>query len=427
MMPTNPSQAPANTPAAAAAPRNSALKASDYRLTVYACFNGYIAQAVVNNFLPLLFITFTTTFGINFEELSILISLNFFLQLLMDAFAGKYVDRIGYKPSMIAAHIMCAVGLISLGILPFLLPNAFTGIVISVIVYALGGGLIEVMVSPIVEAAPSDDKEQTMSLLHSFYSWGQVLVVLIFVGFVALFGADAWPVLAMLFGLIPVAGIFMFAKAPMPSIVDEDERINFGELMRRPAMWFFCVMMICSAAAELGMSQWSSAFAESGLGVSKVVGDLAGPCAFAAMMGLARIFYARYGHKIDLRNAIHYSAALCVVSYLLVALSPWAALSLIGCALTGLSVGLMAPGLLSLGAQKIPNGGTPMFSLMQFSQDIGGTFGPLAIGAIAGIFGDDLHVGLLSATIFPLIMFIATVGKGVRKRMGTGGELGQAA
>lgn len=405
------------------APPVRALKNSDYRLTVYACFNGYIAQAVVNNFLPLLFVTFTTTFGINLEELSILISLNFFLQLLMDAFAGKYVDRIGYKPSMIAAHIMCATGLFSLAFLPFLLPDAFIGIIISVIVYALGGGLIEVMVSPVVEAAPSDNKDQTMSLLHSFYSWGQVLVVLIFVAYIALFGADAWPVLAVVFALIPTAGIAMFTKAPMPAIMGEDERIDFGALLRRPAMWFFCVMMVCAAAAELGMSQWSSAFAESGLGVSKVVGDLAGPCAFAAMMGLARIFYARYGHKIDLRNAIHYSAALCVVSYLLVALSPWAALSLVGCALTGLAVGVMAPGLMSLGAQKIPNGGTPMFSLMQFSQDIGGTFGPLAVGAIAGIFGEDLHAGLLAATIFPLIMFIATVGKNVRRRMGTGGEL----
>lgn len=423
-MPTKPHDAP-QTPDYAPTSTSSrdtsrlTIKESDYRLTIYASFNGYIAQAVVNNFLPLLFITFTQTFGINFEELSVLIGLNFFLQLLMDAFAGRYVDRIGYKPSMIAAHIFCATGLVLLAFLPFVLPNPFIGIVIPVTLYALGGGLIEVLVSPVVEATPSPNKDQTMSLLHSFYSWGQVGVVLVFVLFISIFGAASWPVLAVLFALIPTVGIAMFARAPMPTVVEEDQRINFVELLKRPAIWFFCLLMIASSAAELAMSQWSSAFAEAGLGVSKVVGDLAGPAAFAVMMGLARIFYAKFGHKIDLRNAIHWSAALGVASFLMAALVPNPVISLIGVALTGLAVGIMAPGLFSLGAQKIPNGGTPMFSLLTFSQDIGGVMGPIAVGTFAGIFGDNLHNGLLIATIFPLIIFLATVRKSVRHRMGT--------
>jgi MFS family permease len=386
---------------------------------VYACFNDYIAQAVVNNFLPLLFITFTQTFGINLEELSVLISANFFIQLLVDAFAGRYVDRIGYKTSMIAANALCAIGLVSLAFLPFMLPNAFVGIIISVVVYAIGGGLVEVLISPIIEATPSENNDQMMSLLHSFYSWGQVGVVVVFVGFISLFGAGNWPILSIIFALIPAASFLMFLKAPMPTIVEEDERIDFKGLLRRPAMWFFCIMLVCAAAAELSMSQWSSAFAESGLGVSKVIGDLAGPASFAAMMGISRIFYARFGERLDLRAFIHWSSVLCVISYLVVAMVPIPAVSLVACALTGLSVGIMAPGLMSLGAQKIPNGGTPMFSLFSFSQDIGGTIGPLAVGAMAGIFGENLHVGLLFATVFPLMMFIMTVKKSVRNRMGT--------
>ncbi|MCI1902061.1 MAG: MFS transporter [Bifidobacteriaceae bacterium] len=391
---------------------------TSYRLTAYACFNGYIAQAVVNTFLPLLFITFTQTFGISIEELSILISANFFLQLLVDIFAGRYVDRIGYKTSIVAANALCATGLIMLSFMPFIMPSAFAGIIISVVVYAVGGGLIEVLISPIIEAIPSDNNDQMMSLLHSFYSWGQVGVVVVFVGFVALFGAGSWPILSLLFALIPAVSLLMFAKAPMPSIVDDDNRIDFVELLRRPAMWFFCLMLICAAAAELSMSQWSSAFAEAGLGVSKVVGDLAGPAAFAAMMGISRILYARWGERVDLRALIHWSATLCVVTYIVTAIAPMPALSLLACALTGLTVGIMAPGLMSLGAQKIPNGGTPMFSLFSFSQDVGGTLGPLAVGAVAGAFGDSLHVGLLFAAVFPLIMFIATVKKSVRHRMG---------
>lgn len=395
------------------------IRNSDYRITTYACFNDYIAQAVVNNFLPLLFITFTNTFGINLEELSVLISANFFIQLLVDAFAGKYVDRIGYKTSMIAANALCAAGLIGLSFLPFVLPNAFVGIIISVIVYAVGGGLIEVLLSPIIEATPSDNDDQMMSLLHSFYSWGQVGVVLVFVAFISLFGAHNWPILSVLFALIPITSLLMFLKAPMPTIVEEEDRIDFKGLVRRPAMWFFCIMLVCAAAAELSMSQWSSAFAESGLGVSKVIGDLAGPASFAAMMGISRLFYARFGERLDLRAFIHWSSVLCVISYLVVALVPNPAVSLIACALTGLSVGIMAPGLMSLGAQKIPNGGTPMFSLFSLSQDVGGTIGPLIVGAMAGLFGNSLHAGLLFATIFPLMMFASTFRKSVRHRMGS--------
>jgi fucose permease len=257
-----------------------------------------------------------------------------------------------------------------------------------------------------------------MSLLHSFYSWGQVGVVIVFVVFVAIFGAGSWPVLALLFALIPAATLAMFARAPMPTIVEEDARVDFMELLRRPAMWFFCLLLICAAAAELSMSQWSSAFAEAGLGVSKVVGDLAGPASFAAMMGISRILYARFGERVDLRALIHWSATLCVITYVLTALAPIPGISLLACALTGLTVGIMAPGLMSLGAQKIPNGGTPMFSLFSLSQDIGGTLGPLMVGAIAGAFGDSLHIGLLFAAIFPLVMFAATVRKSVRRRMG---------
>ncbi|MBT1166639.1 MFS transporter [Bifidobacterium simiarum] len=383
--------------------------APNYDRTVVACFNGYVTQAVVNNFLPLLFVTLSTSLHMTLTELSSLITVNFVTQLAVDVFAGKYVDRIGYKRCIIAAHICAAVGLIALGVLPQHVPHPYAALLASIFLYAIGGGLIEVMVSPIVEACPTRHKAQAMSLLHSFYCWGQLATVGVSTLFFAVLGIGAWPYLACLWALIPLAGIVMFAKSPMPEIVPEGvERMSSGTLLRRPLFYLLFVMMLCAGAAEQGMAQWASAFAETGLGVSKTIGDLAGPAAFALTMALSRTLYGVIGRKINLRACIAGSAVLCVTMYLLAALSPMPVLGLVGCALTGFTVGIMWPGTFSLAAERMPGGGTLMFALFAVAGDLGCSAGPAVVGLVAAANAGSLHAGLLAGTVFAVGLLVCT-------------------
>ena len=336
-----------------------------YKHTERACFTGYIVQAVVNNFVPLLFLTFQKQFGIPLSQVTLLITLNFLLQLAVDGASVFFIDRIGYRASALLAHGFAALGLIFLAVLPSVLPSAFAGLLISVLFYAVGGGLLEVIISPIVEACPTPNKAGAMSLLHSFYCWGQLGTVAISTLFLFAFGTGSWPVLACLWAIVPAIGIAMFAGAPMPRIVPEGTAtMRFADLSKKPVFYLMFLMMLCAGAAEQGMSQWASAFAESGLGVTKVIGDLAGPAAFALMMGLSRTIYGVLGHRLDLTAFIASSSVLCVAMYLTAALTTAPVLGLLACALTGFSVGIMWPGTFSMAADAMPGGGTLMFALL---------------------------------------------------------------
>ena len=381
--------------------------AANYDRTVVACFIGYVTQAVINNFMPLLFVTFAATFGISMARLSALITVNFITQLIVDVLAGRFVDRIGYKPCIIAAHVAALAGLLVLGLVPTHVADPYPAILAAIILYALGGGLIEVMVSPIVEACPSEHKAKAMSLLHSFYCWGQLGTVVISTLFLFAFGTGSWPVLACLWGVVPIAGIVMFAGAPMPRIVPEGTAtMRFIDLARRPVFYLMFLMMLCAGAAEQGMSQWASTFAESGLGVTKVVGDLAGPAAFALMMGLARTIYGVLGHRLNLTVFIAGSSVLCVAMYLTAALSPSPALGLAACAITGFSVGIMWPGTFSMAADAMPGGGTLMFALLAVAGDLGCAGGPAVVGFIASAHGDSLQTGLLFGSVFAAMLLV---------------------
>ncbi len=279
---------------------------NNFQRTIHACFAGYIIQAVVNNFVPLLFLTFQETYGIPLSRITLLVTVNFGLQLLVDLASVGFVDRIGYRASLIMAHILCAAGLISLAVLPGLFSDVFYGILLSVMIYAVGGGLLEVLLSPVVEACPSDHKEQTMSLLHSFYCWGHVGVVLLSTIFFAVFGIRNWKILTCLWALIPLCNMTAFAGAPLRPVIEEGETgYSLRKLAGKKIFWIFMLMMLCAGASEQAVSQWASTFAEKGLGVSKTVGDLAGPMAFAAMMGISRMFYGKYGRKMDQIGRAH--------------------------------------------------------------------------------------------------------------------------
>ncbi len=381
-----------------------------YRHTIFACFLGYIVQAVVNNFLPLLFLTFHTTYQIPLSRITLLITFNFALQLTIDLLSASFIDRIGCRASAVLAHVFAAAGLILLTVLPDRMSDPFLGILISVMIYALGGGLLEVLVSPIVEACPTDNKATAMSMLHSFYCWGQVGVTLLSTLFFITAGISHWRLLALLWTLLPLANIALFSLVPIADLIPEGEKgLTLRELLSGKLFRILMLMMFCAGACEMAVCQWSSTFAELGLKVSKTTGDLAGPMFFAVMQGTARTIYGKKGEKIDLLKFMTCSGLLCVAAYLMISLSPWPALSLMGCGVCGLAVGIMWPGTFSLAAAGIRGGGTLMFALFALAGDLGCSLGPSLVGWVAGALGDNLNAGILCAAIFPVLMVVGLI------------------
>lgn len=377
----------------------------NYNATIYACYLGYITQAVVNNFAPLLFLIFARDFGLSLAQITFITSVNFAVQLLVDLLSVRVVDKVGYRPCIIIAHILAAAGILGLSVLPFVLP-AYTGLMICVVLYAIGGGLIEVMISPIVEACPTERKEAAMSLLHSFYCWGHVALVLLTTAFLSIFGEHSWRVLACLWALIPLGNIILFRLVPIADINAGHEKLSLGRLLRQPIFWLLIVLMVCAGASEQAISQWASAFAESGLKISKSLGDLAGPCLFAVLMGTARALYGKYADRIPLKGFMAGSSVMCIICYLLASLSGNALLAMVGCALCGFSVGIFWPGTFSLAALALPGGGTAMYALMALAGDLGCSAGPTVVGLVADASQGSLQAGLLVAIVFPVLMLL---------------------
>lgn len=382
---------------------------NNYKHTIAASYIGYITQAIVNNFAPLLFLTFHNVYHIPLDKIGLLVTINFGTQLIVDLISAKFADKIGYRISIVAAHVFAALGLIGLGVLPDLFSNSYIGICISVVLYAVGGGLTEVLISPIVEACPTDGKSAAMSLLHSFYCWGSVLVVLLSTILFSLLGMNSWKLVSCLWAIIPIFNAFYFAQVPIASLVENGESMTIRTLLKTKIFWILVLLMVCAGASELAMSQWASAFAESGLNVSKTVGDLAGPCFFAVLMGSSRVFHAKFAEKVKLTKYLGICALVCITSYLLASLSPVAILSLIGCGICGLSVGAMWPGTFSLASEKCTKGGTAMFALLALAGDTGCSLGPTTVGFVSSALGDDLKAGLLSAVVFPFLLLIGLI------------------
>lgn len=383
---------------------------NEYNKTITACFTAYIVQAIVNNFVPLLFLTFQRSYGIPLSQITLLVTFNFGVQLLVDLLSVSFVDKIGYRASMIIAHVLSAAGLALLTILPEVMPTPFAGILIAVMVYAIGGGLLEVLVSPVVEACPSDNKEKTMSMLHSFYCWGHVGVVLLSTAFFQVFGTQNWKVMALLWAIVPACNAFAFTRVPIASLMEEGEKgLTIRELFGIKIFWVLLIMMVCAGASEQAVSQWASTFAEKGLGISKTLGDLAGPMMFAILMGASRAFYGKYGDRINLDKFMIYSSCLCILSYLGVSLLPVPQLSLAACAICGLSVGIMWPGTFSKASAALPRGGTAMFALLALGGDLGCSGGPTLVGMVSSALGDNLKMGILAGIIFPVLLLTGVV------------------
>lgn len=376
-----------------------------YNKTITACFVGYIVQAIINNFVPLLFLTFERTYQIPLSQITLLVTINFGVQLFVDLLSVKFVDKIGYRASMVIAHLCSATGLVLLTILPEVMDPAFLGILTAVVVYAIGGGLLEVLVSPIVEACPSDHKEKAMSMLHSFYCWGHVGVVALSTLYFYIVGISNWKLLAVIWAVIPLANALAFTKVPIAPLLPEGESgLRMKDLLGMKLFWILFIMMVCAGASEQAVSQWASTFAEQALGITKTLGDLAGPMAFAILMGASRFFYGKYGDRIDLDRFMIFSSLLCILSYLGISLIPVPLVSLAACAVCGLSVGIMWPGTFSKASQALRRGGTAMFALLALGGDVGCSGGPTLVGLISSSLNDNLKAGILAAIIFPVLL-----------------------
>lgn len=373
-----------------------------YARTVRACFAGYVTQAIINNFLPLLFTTFHAQYALSLTRISLLVTFNFGVQLAVDLAASVLADRIGYRRCMVLAHVFCGAGLAGLAILPQAMPSPFAGILLCVTVYAVGGGLLEVLVSPIVEHCPGEQKAGRMSLLHSFYCWGTVAVVLLSTLFFTAFGTARWRVLACLWALLPFGNAVVFLRVPIPPTPHEARGTSMRALFRSQLFYVVLLLMFCSGAAEQAISQWASAFTETAVGVSKTTGDLLGTMMFSVLMGLSRLFYGRKSAFIPLRRFMVGCTVLSAAGYLLSALSPHPVGGLLGCAVCGLAVGIFWPGVTSLAAQHI-RGGTAMFAFMALAGDVGCASGPTFVGLLSDRAG-DLHTGILAAICFPLLL-----------------------
>lgn len=384
-------------------------KTKNYKKTLIACYLGFITQAISANFAPLLFLTFKESYEISLEVIALIPMIFYLTQLLVDFVAVKFADVVGYRTCVVVSQVVSALGLIMMAFLPELFPNPFVGIIIAVVLYSIGSGLIEVLLSPIVEACPFENKSGVMSLLHSFYCWGAVGVVLGSTLFFAVFGTSHWQILTLIWAAVPLLNTFNFLFCPIERLVEDGEGMRIGQLLRLPLFLLMILLMVCVGASEATMTQWASAFTESALAVSKTVGDLAGPCLLAVFMGLSRAFYGKKSEKLDLTKAMLGCGALCVACYLLAALSPISIIGLIGCALCGLSVGIMWPGTISISSQKCPRGGTAMFAFLALAGDLGAAIGPAMVGGIADAAGGNLKTGLLFASLFPTLMIFGLI------------------
>ena len=381
----------------------------NYKKTLIACYLGFVTQAIAANFAPLLFLTFHNDYDIPLGRIALISSVFFATQLVVDILCARFADTIGYRKCVVGSQLLSAVGLIGLAFLPQVTPDPFAGIMISTVLYAIGSGLTEVLVSPIVEACPFEHKEAAMSLLHSFYCWGSVAVILLSTLFFALFGIENWKWLSCIWAIIPLYNVFNFAVCPIEHPTEGGKGMSIGSLLKVPLFWLSILLMVCAGASELSMAQWASAFTESALGLSKSMGDIAGPCMFAVTMGISRSLYGKYGDKLDLMKFMIGSGVLCFACYITASLSEIPLLGLVGCIVCGFSVGIMWPGTISICSAKIPSGGTAMFALLAMAGDLGGALGPAVVGNISQNAGDNIQKGMFAGCVFPLVLIISVL------------------
>ncbi len=386
---------------------NDAAPKDPYKRTLYASYLDYVVQGIVNNVNPILLIYYQRLLGLPLTKISVLIAVNFAVQIATDLLSSRYVGKVGIRKCMLLANGISALGLIGIAVFPMLCANAYPALLAATVLNAVGGGLIEVLVSPIVEAIPGKHKDKRMSMLHSFYSWGCAMFIAISTLLLKFLGAERWYMVPALWALVPIADMILFFHAPICRTPEEKGKASIGALLKNRMFWAACLLMVCAGAGEMAMSQWASYFSEVGLGVDKTLGDLLGPGCFAVLMGLSRVIYGKSGGKVRLERVMKNSALLCLASYLLAAFAPHPLLGLAGCALCGLACGIFWPGTYSIAAKRFATADAAFFAILAFFGDVGCFSGPQMVSLSSGIFpGVGLKAGLCAAAVFPLGSFL---------------------
>jgi MFS family permease len=358
------------------------MTAKSYQLTTISCFVGIFCQAISSNITAILFIPLMTLYGLSYVHLGLLVGINFTTQVMVDIIASRLVDRFGFRVFVLPSDILAVIGLVLFGLTPFIFSNVLAGLILSTIIFSAACGLQEVMLSPIVNAIPHDAKGPAMALMHSFYAWGQTATIVITTLFLFVFGIRSWQIIVLLWAIVPLVNFFMFLAAPFPGVVHEDQRLTMRDLLFKPYYLIALLAILGGAATELVMNQWSSTFSEKVLELPKITGDLLGMTGFAVLLGLGRVFYGRFGHKMNMNNVLIASAGTAVACYVIVAVSPVHAISLIACAVCGLAASLLWPGTLVITAEKYPLAGAWIFAILAAAGDVGAAVGPFAAGLV---------------------------------------------
>lgn len=398
------------------------MQKTNYKSTRIACYVGYVTQAITCNLAPLFYVIFSENYNVSRTQIGQIVLIMFIVQLAVDLVSVRLIPKFGVRALCLTAHAMAAAGLCMLAILPRIM-SPFPGILISIITSSVGSGLIEVLISPIVNALPAEESgSHSLAFLHSFYCWGQAGVVLISTLAMFAIGRERWYVLPVFWALIPFLNMFAFTRVPLCEI-DSEESSGAVSLLRSPMFLVAFLVMICSGASEQAMSQWASYFAEAGLGVTKTFGDIFGPCMFAVFMAIGRVLYGVFGERLSVSKCLAFCGGVTVVSYLIAVFSPIPVLSLAGCALCGFGVSLMWPGTLDLSAKRFPRGGSAMFALLAFGGDVGCSAGPFitglvsdaakgdAVESLSSAFGVSsgqiaLKLGLFAVIVFPVMLIV---------------------
>lgn len=378
-----------------------------YIPTKLAGYVGFVVQAIVNNFLPILFIVFQDIYGLGYEKLGRLIVFNFAVQMFIDFITPKIIHKIGYRRAAFLCQFTACLGLCLMSLLPRIMPSPYTAMFIAIAVYATGSGLMEVILSPMIEMLPTGNKSGNMAVLHSFYCWGQTVVVPLTTLMVFAFGYENWSYIPLVWAIVPFINMLAFLRVPIVEPGREVKQSTLIELLKTPSFIIYMLMMFCGGASEIAMSQWASLFVEQALGVSKAIGDIVGPCLFALFMALGRVIYAKFSKKVSFTRLLIWLNILCFVCYVMVGISKIAALSLVFCALCGFSVSISWPGIYSAGARTFKTGGAVMFSAFAMCGDTGCALGPGLVGLVAEY--TNLNMGFIAAAVFPFIMVICSI------------------
>jgi MFS family permease len=397
------------------------MTVKSYRLTTISCFTGIFSQAISSNITAILFIPLMTLYGLSYIHLGLLVGINFSTQVLVDIITSRLVDRNGFRVFVLAADLLAVTGLLLFALSPVLFSNVLVGLIISTIIFSISCGLQETILSPIVNAIPHGEKGPAMALMHSFYAWGQVATIVVTTLLLFFYGIRSWQIIVSLWAIVPLVNFFMFLAAPFPGVVHESQRLTMRDVFFKPYYLVAMLAILGGAATELVMNQWSSTFTEKVLELPKVTGDLLGMCGFAVMMGLGRLIYGRYGNKMNMNNVLVASAGAAAACYIIVAVSPVHAISLLACGVCGLAASLLWPGTLVITAEKYPLAGAWIFAIMAAAGDIGAAVGPFGAGLVTdftrglpaalnwaarvGLSPDQfaLRAAILLAAVFPIL------------------------